>query len=385
MLSAQRVALIICAFLSLPSLGGASDFLELEDSLQWVRFEGLLSHDDLFSNQTALDHSGHARRSLADKHAPAGIMGDHIHGQGEWMFEYKYMNMYMDDNRIGSTTVSDLFVNPAAPGAFVVDGIATNNGATPTQMTMEMHMIHLMYGLTDDVTIYTMIMLPSLTMDHVRGPMNPAPQFSPFTTHNSGLGDTSFGALVKLYDDEDDDLILNLGMSAPTGQVQRFTTIPTGGAVVQALPYPMRLGAGTWNAKPGITWKHYEQRGSNGVQLQTNLPLGRNDRNYSVSDEYRLNLWRSQLLTDNLAVSFRLENLWQSTYDGADPLATNGVISTNVESFRGGYWLNLGLGVMALKNGHLFNVELVPTLYQNLNGVQLETDWSLFASWSKAF
>ena len=33
-------------------------------------------------------------------------MGDHMH-KGKWMAEYKYMNMYMEDNRIGRTTVSD--------------------------------------------------------------------------------------------------------------------------------------------------------------------------------------------------------------------------------------------------------------------------------------
>ncbi|MCH1495007.1 MAG: transporter, partial [Rubripirellula sp.] len=40
-------------------------------------------------------------RGRADKHAPAGLMGDHLHKTGEWMVEYKYMNMYMDGNRAG--------------------------------------------------------------------------------------------------------------------------------------------------------------------------------------------------------------------------------------------------------------------------------------------
>ena len=53
------------------------------------------------------DLSDSGRKSLADKHAPAGLMGDHVHDRGEWMFEYKYMNMYMEDNRIGTSTVSD--------------------------------------------------------------------------------------------------------------------------------------------------------------------------------------------------------------------------------------------------------------------------------------
>jgi len=80
-------------------------------------------------------------------------MGEHVHEQGEWMAEYKYMNMYMDDNRSGDDTLTDAD-SIALGGTFTgVHPMGTNRGATPTQMTMEMHMVHLMYGLTDDITL----------------------------------------------------------------------------------------------------------------------------------------------------------------------------------------------------------------------------------------
>ncbi|MDA8743555.1 transporter [Rubripirellula amarantea] len=320
-------------------------------------------------------------RSRADKHAPAALMGDHIHDPGEWMVEYKYMNMYMDGNRAGSHRLSD--AESVAFGAS--SDPVTNRGASPTAMTHEMHMLHLMRGITEDITLYTMIMMPSITMDHIRGPMNPAGPGTSFTTHNSGFGDLTIGALLRLYTDVDDDVIFNLGASLPTGDIFRTTSEPTGGAVEQPLPYPMRLGSGTFNARPGITWKHYYQFGSFGTQFQTNLPVGRNYRDYSIGDEFRLNAWYSHLITHNLSTSVRLENLWLTNYDGEDPQSTDALISTNVESFRGGYSLNLGLGIAALVSGHLLNVEFVPTLYQDLDGIQLETDWSIAASWSKSF
>ena len=90
------------------------------------------------------DHG--SRKRLVDRHAPTGVMGDHLHEVGQWMVEYRYMNMYMEDNRIGETTVDDATalgttvpVGPPGPG-IAVDGITTNLGATPTNMTMEMHM-----------------------------------------------------------------------------------------------------------------------------------------------------------------------------------------------------------------------------------------------------
>ena len=320
-----------------------------------------------------------ARRGLADKHSPAGLMGDHLHKPGEWMVEYKYMNMYMEDNRLGATTLSD------ADAITIGNSLGTNFGATPTQMTMEMHMLHVMRGITDNITAYTMVMLPSLTMDHLRGPGNPAGPGTPFTTHNSGFGDFAFGALLLLHQDAENDLILNLGGSAPTGDIFRTSTAPTAGMAAQPLPYPMRLGTGTFNLRPGMTWKHYFNRNSVGIQFQSDVPLGRNYRGYSVGDDFRLDFWMSRLTTDNLALSLRLGNRWQTNYSGFDTGTPDPVISTNVESFRGGYTLNLGIGVMALCKGHLLNVEIAPRLYQDLDGIQLETDWSLFTSWSKGF
>ena len=320
-------------------------------------------------------------RSRADKHAPASLMGDHVHKPGKWMVEYKYMNMVMDGNRAGSHRLND---SEAVAWGATSDPV-TNRGASPTAMTHEMHMMHLMRGMTENVTLYTMFMMPSITMDHLRGPMNPGGPGTSFTTHNSGFGDTTIGALLRLYYDHDDDLILNLAGSIPTGKLFRTTSIPTDGAVEQPLPYPMRLGSGTFNARPGITWKHYFEFGSFGTQFQTDLPVGRNYREYSTSDEFRLNTWYSHLLTRNLSTSIRLENLWRSDYDGADPMSPDAVISTNVENFRGGHSLNLGLGIAAIVNQHLLNVEFVPTLYQDLHGIQLETDWSLAVSWSKGF
>ncbi len=326
------------------------------------------------------------RKSLADKHAPAGVMGDHLHDKGEWMVEYRYMNTYMDGNRIEKTDVSDADAigPPGPPPGIVVDGIRTNAAATPTKMTREMHMANIMYGATDDVTLYTMVMLPSLTMDHIRGDAI-TPRGSEFTTHNSGFGDTAFGALFRLCSTCNHDWILNLGCSVPTGDIYRETAIPTGGASLQPLSYPMRLGSGTFNFRPGLTYRRYWDWFSWGAQIQTDLPIGRNYRGYSVSDEFRINSWTSVLLTDYWSVSWRGQHLWRTAYDGEDLDAPDLAISTNVEEFRGGYWYSLGLGTQVLWKGHYFNVEAVPTLYQNLDGIQLETDFAVIASWSKTW
>ena len=254
-------------------------------------------------------------------------------------------------------------------------------------MNMEMHMLHIMYGWSDNVTLYAMPMLSSLTMDHIRGPMNPAPQGpgSPFTTHNSGFDDTGFGALWRVYKGQTDSLVLNLGFTVPTGELDRTSTAPTGGLVSQELPYPMRRGSGTFNARPGATYMSYYDHGSLGLQFQSDLPVGRNKEGYSVSDTYRLSAWYSWLACDRLAFSYRLETAWRSNFHGADPDLNGAVISTARPDMRGGEWVNFGYGTALLLNsGGLLSFEAVHPVYEHLNGIQLENDWWLFASWSRS-
>lgn len=315
-----------------------------------------------------------------DTHAPAHLLGDHVHHTGEWMVEYKYTQMYMDGNRTGTTRLTDLeALNYKGvgmpPAAF---------GATPTQMTMDMHMLHIMYGVNDNVTAYIMPMWMSNTMDHARRPGFPN---NNFTVNNSGFSDLGFGALWRIYEGCTDDLILNIGFTAPTGDIDNTTAVPTG--VPDEFPYPMRLGSGTWNARPGITYKQYWERSSLGLQFQTDLPMGLNDARYRRGNEYRANAWYAHLFgcEDQFAATFRVEGLWRSNYVGADTrFNIPGLISTIDPDMRGGELLNFGYGLIwKLPGGGRLNAELTHPIYQRLRGVQLETDWTLAASYSKAF
>ena len=179
------------------------------------------------------------KHGRVDTHAPAFLMGDHVHKTGEWMVEYKYANMYMDGNRAGTTRLTDPqsldFIGTVPPG---VPGVSAY-GATPTSMTMEMHMLHVMRGITDDITAYIMPMWMVNTMDHLRR------NGTTFTTSNKGFSDLHFGALWRFYNGCTDELILNLRFSAPTGDIDNVTSIPTGSP--SEFPYPMRLGHGTWD------------------------------------------------------------------------------------------------------------------------------------------
>lgn len=325
--------------------------------------------------------SGHGgiMEGRPDEHAPAGLMGDHVHEPGEFMFEYKYMHMEMNGNRFGTTRVSDVAA---------LDVTGTAFAATPISMTMDMHMLHFMWGFTENVTLWVMPMYFEAEMNHLRRPgsMGALVRGPTFITLNSGFGDTAFGSLINLYEGNTDILMLNVGWSAPTGNINHRTSTPTG--MPGEFPYPMRTGSGSFNARPAVTYKSYWENVSFGAQMSGNIPTHRNFSGYADGDEYRATSWVSRVFGPQrrAVASFRVEGVWRDNVSGADPQLVPGMISTANPFMRGGEWLNFGYGGMyQFPGGSRLNVEVLHPIHQNLRGVQLETDLTLFASWSKAW
>jgi len=79
-----------------------------------------------------------------DSHGPIGMMGDHTHNQGEFMFTYRYMRMFMEGNRDGTNNLSK-------------SDVLRDFFVTPTEMTTQMHMFGFMYGLNQTATLTAMI------------------------------------------------------------------------------------------------------------------------------------------------------------------------------------------------------------------------------------
>ena len=48
----------------------------------------------------------HGSKANSQSHAPIGVMADHMHKSGEWMFSYRYMYMEMEGNRDGTNSIS---------------------------------------------------------------------------------------------------------------------------------------------------------------------------------------------------------------------------------------------------------------------------------------
>jgi len=296
-----------------------------------------------------------------DGNAPIGVMGDHLVAKGKWMVSYRYSFMSMDGNRDGTDNLT-------------TDEVLNEFPVTPEDMTMEMHMFGVMYAPADNLTLMAMLPFVSKEMDHITR------RNTTFTTESEGLGDLKFTGLYQLFNQNRQSVHLNLGFSVPTGSIDERDDTPAGDDVI--LPYPMQIGSGTLDLRPGIAYLGQTEDWSWGAQANAVLRLGENDRGYTVGNRYQLTGWAAHQLSDQFSVSLRLDGETWEDYDGADPALNPDIIPTADPNLRGGTRFDLGLGL----NVHLPNsdfpvdrlaVEFEVPLYQSLDGPQLKTDWQL--------
>lgn len=353
--------------------------------------------DDLPASGFAYSGGGGAP-IRADGHAPIGVMGDHMHKKGEWMLSYRYMYMDMAGNRIGTDGVSPQAIASTIPNTYpqmTPSGVATPPflRVVPTKMTMQMHMLGAMYAPTDNITLMTMVPILDKDMDHLtfQGPSG-TNVIGGFSTSSEGVGDIKLSGLFRLYDDTTNHLHLNLGVSAPTGSITKRGNVFTPFATVAnlRLPYAMQLGTGTWDLLPGLTYTGRTGDLSWGAQYMAEVRLeDENDEGYAWGDKHMATGWVAYEWAPWISTSFRGSYTAQGTIDGMDPQIT-APVQTAYPAYYGGEKVELFGGVNLVGQtgalrGHRLALEIGAPIYQDLNGPQLETDWTLTVGWQKAF
>ncbi len=325
--------------------------------------------EDALLHGTAHHHGNGGSRP--DDHAPIGVMQDHVHAEGEWMISYRYMRMDMEGNRDGTGRVSDAEVVDPAGFGFMV---------TPTEMTMEMHMFGAMYAPSDTLTLAAMLPYVDVQMDHVtRGGQE-------FRTSASGVGDITLAGLLTVHEAESSHVHLNLGLSVPTGSIDEEDETPASMGNDVQLPYPMQLGSGTWDLRPGLTWTGNGADWSWGAQALGTLRMGRNDRDYSLGDRIDVTAWAAYRATERVSVSGRLALGRIKNIDGADSDLNPAMVPTADPSRRAGTRVDALVGANALiGGGHRLSLEFGYPILQDLSGPQLETDFVGTIGWQFSF
>ena len=321
----------------------------------------------------------------ADSHAPIGVMADHMHQAGEWMVSYRPMYMSMKGNQNGGASLSPEQVI-TQPNRFAMPPtMPANLRVVPTEMTMSMHMLGVMYAPSDSVTLMGMTQYVEKEMDHItfQG-MGGTNRLGNFTTKTSGIGDTSLSALIKLGP----AWHAQVGVSLPTGDIKQTDTVlsPMGTNPTLRLPYMMQLGSGTYDALLGATYNRVAHTAKSnfggGGQWRSTLRLGENSEDYTFGDEHRLTGWISYSFSHALSVSTRLEWLKRENIDGIDAVIMAPVQTADPDR-QALDRLDFGLGLNWLlpKQQHRLSMELSMPITEHMDGPQMKTDYQVVLGW----
>ena len=303
----------------------------------------------------------------ADDHAPIGVMADHRHHKGEWMFSYRAMLMTMAGNRDDTASLSISEVLRSGTGTYRI---------APEKMTMTMHMLGLMYAPSDRLTLMAMApYVSSLEMDHLTA------AGGSFETASNGLGDVSLAALLPAPGNG----AASLGILAPTGRTSHRDLTPMGKSV---LPYPMQTGSGSWSVRGTVTWNRQRAGNSFGAQLRGLARLNESRHDYRLGNRFEASAWSAWLPRPELSLSLRARYLAWGNIRGADPRLAAAVagdlVPTANPKLRGGERLEAIAGMNLLLGGHRLGVEASLPLVRNLDGPQLESDYALMFGWQYA-
>ncbi len=352
-------------------------------------------------------HSSHDSGHALHQHslAPAGIMFDHTLAAGDVMLGYRYMRGEQAGNVLLGSDIANL-ETMQLEGCGDVPCLVS-----PKRMTMNMHMLELMYAPADWLTLMLMPQWQDMDMT-----MNPLPGQT-IATHNhasglhahqtGGVGDTGLYALFKLYGDDRHHVTLGVGGTAPSGdaEIKQRKNSTTGSKFVSNIPihYGMQLGSGTWDFKPSLTYTGNEDRFQWGAQATGTLRLDHvNNSGFAFGDIFQGSVWGGYQWTDWLSSTVRGVYTWQGEIDGRYPgiYFTNNdeiiqFVPTHVgpfdrpENYGGQFWdLGLGLNVTIPHGtfaGNSIKFEWLQPLHTDYNSYQLDRDYSLNFTWSYGF
>ena len=358
----------------------------------------------------ALADSDPSTGPLPDTHGPAGVMFDHMHKKGEWMFGFRYM--------YSSESGDILHGGSKAGDQMIVDrgcGPTHKCSMVPSDMSMNMYMLDIMYAPTDWMTLMVMpmYMTHDMTMRPLKSSggmmghgghmghdgsmgMSMSDDMDGMMSHGThmhsgshshgtdGWGDTIFGPELRLADGPGYHLQFSPMFSAPTGSVDKKTN----GVFTH---YMMQPGSGTWDFLPSLTYTGRADRLAWGAQVLGVIRMEEeNESGYRLGDILQVTGWGSYRFANRISASVRGLYTDQGQIEGHYNAAHNHSSPPDLQFNYGGTFWDIGFGINTVVpsgplKGLRFSAEWLQPVDENVNGYQLERNGTLWANTSFAF
>ena len=345
----------------------------------------------------------HSEMHKASHHPPIGVMGGEYHKKGEFMFSFRFMKMKMKGNRQGEEELSDYQVI-SFPNPFAMGNMPSKISVVPKEMEMNMSMTSLMYGFNNRVTGMTMLKFVNKNMKlNTYSPVAdlpcvkiyPSPPecrslLGSFNSSSSGLASFNISMLIKLKETKSNRWHVELGFEKSIGKndIKGEVLSPANTKLNIVLPYSMQTGDKGTRLVAGLTFVRRNMEWTYGIQTKLNKTLNQEKWNYGNS--LSMNSWIQKGLSHKTSLSFRYSYLNQKTINGKDMMIMAPVQTSNPKNY-GGRFHEIGVGVNRLinfedsKHGNRVGLELVYPLKQDLNGLQMQRDWSVRLGYQTSF
>jgi len=196
------------------------------------------------------------------------------------------------------------------------------------------------------------------------------------TTNIDGIGDAYVSARRFFYLSSRHRIGLGLGVSFPTGEVDK---IPIGDD--EAIPFGAQAGSGTYDLHPSISTVFERGPWEFGARASATVHLGRNSKDYRLGDYYGVRTWATYSISTSLEIEGWLDAYTIGTVDGQrtdDPFVAYPFLPENT----GGDFLDAGFSARYIfpscpYGSRYLEFRTWRPLIEDVNGTQVLRDWGV--------
>ena len=285
----------------------------------------------------------------------------HPHVKGEAHVYYHYMNMHMNHMHNGRAEVS-------------AEQVLNSFMMAPTRMQNNMHMVMLMYGISDRVTLMGMGNYAQKEMVMKMSNME-EPEMS---MQSEGPGDAKLMCHFTAYDKNMTTFIINGGLSVPLGSIDK-TRVNSMTGLEERMPYPMQLGSGTLDPVFEAFYLGSTLKNTWGIGASSTLRLYDNKHSYRLGNRYDIIMGVGHNWHKFLATTIRLDLYhWRSIKGGdgqLNPMASPNHRADFSQGSRADFTVGVVLeGHKSWYKGAAVKLEYRRPFYEYLEGPQMGRD-----------
>jgi len=328
----------------------------------------LLIHGSSWAQTTPVDLTEMSMEDLLNISLHAPSSSTEVAGATGWNVGYQFVHAKFDGYLNGTRKLS-------------FEDVLKEYPVVPTVIKQKVHMVVVKRQLSDRSFLTVRVPWLHQETDHIRR------MGDPFIIRTEGLGDISTGYSFRPIQSGGKTLWIHAGINLPTGSITAKGDTPRGKDT--QVPYTMQLGSGTFDAAPSVAYLIQKEKHQFGASANAIIRIGRNSRDYSLSDRYRASAWVGRALTERLEVTLKLRGNSTTRIDGQDDEVTPTVAPVADTNTYGGKRLDLLGGLRASLQGeqvkHNFRVEVGLPIHQDLHGPQPKLNLECTVYYDAAF